>query len=165
MLEIVIYPDPVLRKKTDPVDRIDDSILKLMEEMADVMYQKDGCGLAAPQVGISRRILVADIGEGLMNLVNPEIVQRGDEEKTVEEGCLSFPGIRADITRPESVTVSALNEKGDKIEIKAEGMWARVFQHEIDHLDGVLFIDRVKPLKRVLLRSKLKKLEKTVSSA
>jgi peptide deformylase len=164
MLEIAIYPNPVLRKKADPVERIDDSIRALLDEMADVMYQKDGVGLAAPQVGISKRIFVADIGDGLINLINPKIGQRNGEEKAVEEGCLSFPGIRVDISRPESIMVSGLNEKGDRVEIKAEGLWARVFQHEIDHLDGVLLIDRIKPFKRVILRSKLKKLEKAVLS-
>jgi peptide deformylase len=161
MLEITIYPNPVLRIKTEPVERIDDSILKLLDEMAEVMYQKDGVGLAAPQVGVSKRILVADIGDGLLHMINPEIIRKDGEEKTVEEGCLSFPGIRLDISRPESVVVSSLNEKGERVEIKAEGMWARVFQHEIDHLDGVLFIDRINSLQRVLLRPKLKKLEKT----
>jgi len=162
MLEIVTYPDPVLRKKAEPVQNLDDGVLKILDEMADVMYLKDGVGLAGPQVGISKRIIVVDIGQGLMPLINPEIVNRINEKKTAEEGCLSFPGIHVDISRPESITWTALNEKGERVEQKAEGLWARVLQHEIDHLDGVLIIDHISTIQRALLKPKLRKLEKTV---
>jgi len=164
MLDITIYPNPVLKKKAEPVQRIDETTRALLDEMADVMYQKDGVGLAAPQVGISKRIIVVDIGNGLMHLINPEIVLCKGEKKTVEEGCLSFPGIRVDVSRPESVVVGGLNAKGERVEISAEGMAARVFQHEIDHLNGILMIDHIGALQRALLRAKLKQLEKAFSS-
>lgn len=162
MLEIITYPNPILRKKAEPVQEIDDEILRILDEMADIMYQKDGVGLAAPQVAISKRIIVVDIGEGLMHLINPEIVRRSEEEKKAEEGCLSFPGIHVEISRPENITVSSLDEKGKRFEIKAEGLWARAFQHEIDHLNGVLIIDHIGTIQRTLLKPKLRKLEKAV---
>ena len=160
MLEIITYPNTVLRKKADAVRNHDGAILKLLGEMADIMYQKDGVGLAAPQVGISKRIIVVDIGEGLMNLINPEIVPLTEEKRTAEEGCLSFPGIHVDISRPETVTVVGWNEKGEYIEKKTEGLWARVLQHEVDHLNGVLIIDHISTIQRALLKPKLRKLEK-----
>lgn len=162
MLEIVTYPNPVLKKKAEPVQEIDDEIRRILDEMADIMYQKDGVGLAAPQVGISKRIIVVDIGEGLMQLINPEIARISGEEKKAEEGCLSFPGIHVEISRPEDVTVAGFNEKGERFELKAEGLWARAFQHEIDHLNGVLIIDHIGTIQRTLLKPKLRKLEKAV---
>ncbi len=160
MLEIVTYPDPVLRQKAETVGNIDDEIRSLMKGMAEVMYQDDGIGLAAPQVGVSQRVIVVDAGEGLVSLSNPEIIYEGEEKEQMEEGCLSLPGIRVDVLRVKKITVRGINENGETVKIDAEGLLARVFQHEIDHLNGILIIDHASPLHRTLLRSKLKKLEK-----
>jgi peptide deformylase len=150
----------VLRKKADRVEKIDSDILRILDEMAQAMYDDDGVGLAAPQIGTSKRIIVADIGEGLVNLINPEIVLQSDEQESVEEGCLSFPGIRVNISRSLKIEFKALNEKWEPIEREVEGLWSRVIQHEIDHLNGILIIDHISPLDRSLLRTKLKKMEK-----
>ena len=163
MLKIRKYPDPVLRMKAEPVDELTDDLLQLAEEMIDVMYQDDGVGLAAPQVGESVRLIVIDLGEGPLVLFNPEIVEKNDELEPLEEGCLSFPDIRVNISRPNQVIVHAVNKEGKKVEIKAEGMAAKVFQHEIDHLNGVLIIDHASSIQRSLLKPKLKKLEKEAS--
>ncbi len=136
--------DNVLRKKSRYVDRIDEKILKLLDDMADTMYWAGGVGLAASQVGISKRIFVVDIGEGLIKMINPEIVAQQGEQQDIE-GCLSVPGITGEVKRPYAVKVKAINEKGERIEIKATGLLARAFCHETDHLDGVLFIDKVVP--------------------
>jgi peptide deformylase len=156
MTEIVTYPAEVLRQRASAVEKIDGSVFSLIENMADLMYQSDGVGLAAPQAGVSRRVIVLDVGEGLLSLVNPEILETDEEKDTVEEGCLSLPGIRVQVQRPKSVTVRGLNEKGETVVKTAEGMWARAFQHEIDHLNGVLIIDHASMVQKTLLKSKLK---------
>jgi len=160
MLKIVTYPDPILRQKAEAVENVNDEIRSLVESMAEVMYKDDGIGLAAPQVGVSQRIIVVDAGEGLISLINPEIIYKGEEKESMEEGCLSLPGIRVDVLRVKKITVRGINESGETVEMDAEGLLARVFQHEIDHLDGILIIDHVSPLHRTFLRSKLKRLEK-----
>lgn len=160
MLKILTYPDPVLRRKSSPIDVVNGEIRRTVDEMLEVMFKDEGVGLAAPQVGISERIIVLDSVEGPMALFNPEIVLRGKEEQTIEEGCLSLPGIRLDVVRPTHIVVRGLNDQGDVTEIEADGLLARVIQHEIDHLDGILIIDRASSLQRTLLRSKLKKLAK-----
>lgn len=162
MKPIITYPNPVLRQVSDPVDTVNREIHALMDEMAEAMYHDGGVGLAAPQVGILRRIIVLDIGEGLQYYINPEIIDSGSEKVTVEEGCLSLPGIHVDVTRPDQVTVKAMIPSGKTVEMKAEGLLARVFQHEIDHLNGVLLIDHASSIQRTLLKTKLKKLEKQV---
>jgi len=157
ILTIKKYGEPVLREKSLPVKEITREILNLIRDMAETMYTDSGVGLAAPQVGISKRIIIIDEDkEGLMVLVNPEII-KSEGEVIEEEGCLSFPGIYSDVKRSSKVTVKALNENGDQIEIVKEGLIARVLQHEIDHLNGTLFIDRVGRMKRQILLSKLKK--------
>ncbi|GJM17176.1 MAG: peptide deformylase [Thermodesulfobacteriota bacterium] len=173
---ILTYPDPTLRKKCDPVEEIDDDLIQLLDDMADTMYQAPGIGLAAPQVGVTKRVLVADIKprervEGteedeeillppdrseLIELINPEIVF-SDGEIVGEEGCLSIPGFVSDVKRKYEVTVEGYNRDGALVEIKCEDLLARVFQHEIDHLDGILFIDRLGRLKRELLKKKIEK--------
>jgi len=163
MRTIVTYPDPVLRRKAEPVSDINEEILELIEDMTDAMYGDDGVGLAAPQVGESKRLIVVDAGEGLTVLINPEIIQKSGEEASLEEGCLSLPDIRVDVSRPSSVVVHGLNEKGKKIELEAEGLLARVFQHEIDHLNGVLIIDHASSVQRSLLKSRLRGLGKAAS--
>jgi peptide deformylase len=159
MDEIRIYPAEVLRVKAKEVERIDASIRSLIDRMTDLMYQADGVGLAAPQAGISKRVIVVDVGEGPFNLINPEVLETEEEKESVEEGCLSLPGIRINVLRPKSATVRGLNEKGETITRTVDGMWARVFQHEIDHLNGVLIIDHASTVQKTLLRSRLKRLQ------
>ncbi|MFA5356309.1 MAG: peptide deformylase [Candidatus Omnitrophota bacterium] len=139
-LRISEYPDPVLRNKNASIERITESEIKLFEEMLFTMRHFAGIGLAAPQVGIARKLIVADIGEGAVRLANPVILKNKGSDK-MEEGCLSIPGIGVVIERPDEVIVSGLNEEGRVIEFKAQGLFARVLQHEIDHLNGKLIID------------------------
>ena len=134
--------DEILRKKCRKVEEINDRILVLLDDMIDTMYEADGVGLAAPQVGILKRIAVIDVGEGPICLINPEIIETHGEAID-EEGCLSLPGKTGNVKRPERVTVKALNKKGEEYTLTGEGLLARAFCHEIDHLDGVLFIDKV----------------------
>ena len=133
--------DEVLRKKAKEVEAIDEKIKTLIEDMAETMYKANGIGLAAPQVGILKRVVVIDIGEGLIELVNPKIVSQSGEQMYVE-GCLSIPGVYGETKRPAKVVVEALNLRGEKIVIKAEKLLAVALCHEIDHLDGILFIDK-----------------------
>jgi peptide deformylase len=133
--------DEVLRKISRKVDKIDDRIKTLVKDMAETMYEAEGVGLAAPQVGILKRIVVIDVGEGLIELINPEIIEATGEQ-IAAEGCLSIPGKYAEVKRPAKVKVRALNTKGETVEYKAEELLARAFCHEIDHLDGILFKDK-----------------------
>lgn len=140
--QIVQIGDSVLRKKCKPVEKIDDKIIQLLDDMADTMYEADGVGLAAPQVGILKRIAIVDIGEGLIELINPEIIEvKGTQ--TDDEGCLSVVNEFGPVTRPYYVKVRAYNRKGQQFEIEGEELLARAFCHEIDHLDGVLFVDKI----------------------
>ena len=132
--------DEILRKN-QKVDVINERILTLLDDMAETMYYSKGVGLAAPQVGVLRRVVVIDVGEGLIELINPEIVKKEGEQKDIE-GCLSLPGVIGEVIRPEHVVVSALNRNGEEITLEGEGLLARAFCHEIDHLDGVLFSDK-----------------------
>lgn len=134
--------DELLRKKSRKVDEINDRILTLIKDMQETMYAADGVGLAAPQVGILKRIAVIDVGEGPINLINPEIIET-EGQYIDEEGCLSIPGQQGKVLRPERVKVKALNEKGEEFIVKGEGLLARALCHEIDHLDGVLFVDKL----------------------
>ncbi len=157
ILEIKEYGEPVLREKALPVKEVNPEILNLIKDMAETMYTDSGVGLAAPQVGVSKRIIIIDgEEEGLIVLINPMIV-RSEGEVVAEEGCLSVPGIYSKVKRSSKVTVKALNENGDSIEITKEGLTARALQHEIDHLDGILFIDRIGRMERQILLNKLKK--------
>ncbi len=133
--------DPVLRKISRAVDKIDDKISTLLDDMIDTMYDADGVGLAAPQVGILKRVIVIDIGEGVIELINPEIIYE-EGSQCGGEGCLSLPGISEDVTRPAFVRVKGLNRKGQEIIVEGEDLLARALCHEIDHLNGILFIDR-----------------------
>lgn len=142
VLKVVKVGDPVLRQPTQPVTRITKRISRLIQDMFETMYAVDGVGLAAPQVGVSRKIAVIDVGEGPIALINPKIVSGSDEDIDVE-GCLSIPGKQAYVKRLAQVKVEALNEKGKPVQIEAEGLLARALQHEIDHLNGVLFTDLV----------------------
>jgi peptide deformylase len=139
-LEIRKVGDPVLRKKAVPVKRISKNIRTLVKDMAKAMYEADGIGLAAPQVGVSKRLMVLDVGEGLLVLINP-IVTQSEGEVLMIEGCLSVPETAGRVVRAEKVTMEALDENGRKIWISGEGILARALQHELDHLDGKLYID------------------------
>lgn len=139
---IVKIGDDALRKVCRTQMTFDEKLWSLLDDMADTMYKAEGVGLAAPQVGILRRVCVVDIGEGLIELINPVIIEKSGSQKG-SEGCLSIPGRFEDVERPMKVTVKAQNRNGENIEIKAEGFLARAFCHEIDHLDGKLFIDRI----------------------
>lgn len=151
------YGDPVLRRRASPVTEITPEIQRLIDDMVETMYDALGIGLAATQVGVPHRILVVDVGRGEARVyVNPEIVEQ-DGQVVGEEGCLSLPGIFADVARAKRVVVEGRDREGRPIREEAQGLMARVFQHEIDHLDGVLFIDRLSPAKKTLLKRELKK--------
>lgn len=163
-LRIRLYGDPVLRQKALPIPKITDVEQKLAEDMLATMYAApNGVGLAAPQVGVLKRLIVIDLNRDDVSskplvLINPE-TQRLDGESIEDEGCLSIPNITAEVKRANEAVVSALNLDEEIVSVKTEGLLARVLQHEIDHLDGVLFIDRVKGLRRQVLRKKLRKLK------
>ncbi len=140
--EIRMYKDEILRKKSREVKDVNERIKTLAGDMAETMYKADGVGIAAPQVGVLRRIIVVDAGSGLITLINPEVVKSEGEQVGVE-GCLSIPNVAGEVSRPQIVTVKGLNANGEPIEITAEDLLARVLCHEIDHLDGVLFTDKV----------------------
>lgn len=142
ILEIVKYPNPILSKKSKAVAKVTPEIKKLIKDMLETMYKAPGVGLAAPQVGRSVRLIVLDVGQGPIALINPKITAKHGEQ-TLVEGCLSLPGIEAPVKRASNVTITGVNEKGEKVTYEAEGMLATVFQHEIDHLDGIVCIDRV----------------------
>jgi peptide deformylase len=138
---IRVYGDDSLRKKSRVVDEISPRILLLIKDMKETMYKSKGIGLAAPQVGILKRIAVIDIGDGPIVIINPEIIEMQGSQID-NEGCLSIPGTQKNVDRPEMVTVKALSEEGEEIVVHGEGLLARVLCHEIDHLDGILFIDK-----------------------
>lgn len=131
----------ILRKKSKYVDNIDNKVLQLIDDMVETMYKKKGVGLAAPQVGVLKKVIVVDIGNGLIKLINPEIIEQEGEQQDIE-GCLSVPMIVEEVKRPYRVKVKGVNEVGEKLEIEATGLLARAFCHEIDHLNGILFIDK-----------------------
>ena len=157
ILDIRVLGDPVLRKPTKPVTEVTDELRKLIADMFETMYAAEGIGLAAPQVGRSERLAVVDVAGKKYTLINPEIVSTNGAVEKAEEGCLSIPDIYGDIERPPDVTISALDENGNPYEASANELLGRCFQHEIDHLDGKLFIDYLSPLKR---RAALAKWEK-----
>ena len=146
--KVVLAGDPVLRRIAHPVKEVNENIKKLLDNMAETMYHAKGVGLAAPQVGISKRVIVVDIGEGLFKLVNPEIVASSGIQDGAE-GCLSLPDVVGNVKRSERVTVKALDENGDEVTIEATGYLARAFQHEIDHLNGIIFTDKATAIERV----------------
>jgi len=140
--KIVKLGDEVLRKISKPMEKFDLRLWLLLRDMADTMYKADGVGLAAPQVGILRRVVVIDIGDGLVELINPEIIAV-EGEQAGPEGCLSVPGRRGHVVRPNKVTVKAVDRKGHPFEITGEGLMARALCHEIDHLDGIVYVDKM----------------------
>jgi len=158
VLKVRRYGDPVLRRRAVPIDAVTPELRRLVDDMTDTMYDEVGIGLAAPQVGHSVRLLVVgdEEGRGVQVLVNPVITESGGSV-TAEEGCLSLPGIFADVTRAQWVKLEARDLEGRPIAITARGLRSRVFQHEIDHLDGVLFIDRLDPVARDRIKRRIKK--------
>jgi peptide deformylase len=166
VLEVSIHPDPVLRENCAAVETITPEILKLMDDMVDTMYDEDGIGLAAPQVGVAKRIAVIDVepheeGErgNPIKLINPEIIAKSETLTVLDEGCLSLPEMRVEVARPDEVTVRYMDEKGEIQEIHGTGLLAKCLQHEIDHLNGVLIFDYLSSLKRNMI---LKKYQKTL---
>jgi peptide deformylase len=162
--EVVKYPDPILARVGEPVTEFTPELAQLVEEMFDSMYAAEGIGLAAPQIGISRQITVIDVSfkerpEDKLVLINPQVLDR-EGRQVEEEGCLSLPDIRAKVERAAWVKVRAQNERGEFFEIEGEELLARALLHEIDHLHGILFIDRVSRLKRDLIQRRIKKLQK-----
>jgi len=161
-LEMRFLGDPVLRAKAVPVESVTEEIRTLIRDMFDTMYAEDGVGLAAPQVGVSQRVIVVDPRDDEVApfaLVNPEIREASAETELGEEGCLSLPGLKEMVDRPVRVSVSGLNDEGEPVTMRAEGLLARILQHEIDHIDGILFIDRVSPLKRKMLLKRWEKVK------
>lgn len=158
---IRLYGGSVLRRKSREVKEINGDIQKLINNMAKLMYQNKGLGLAAPQVGILKRVIVADVGDGLVSLVNPKILWRQGKD-VMSEGCLSIPGINLEIKRSKEVIVEGLTKEGEKVQLGAVGLLARVLQHEIDHLDGILIVDRV-PKK--IIKTIKKELDKIKATA
>lgn len=162
--EVVKYPDPVLARKGEPVTVFDEALRGLVEEMFESMYLAQGIGLAAPQIGISQRIAVIDVSfkkdpKDKLVLINPQVVETVGKQ-VEEEGCLSLPDIREKVQRAATVKVRAQNEHGEWFEVEGDELLARALLHEIDHLDGVLFIDRISRLKRELVLRRIKKLLK-----
>jgi peptide deformylase len=150
---ILTLPDPILRKRAKPIERVDSDLRRLMDDMLLTMYDAPGIGLAAPQIGILRRLIVMDPAKDEapktpMIMVNPEVLARSEEMRVHDEGCLSIPDFTAEIERPAKTRVSFLDRAGKKQEIELEGIWSTLVQHEIDHLNGVLFIDYLSRLKR-----------------
>jgi peptide deformylase len=161
------FGDPVLKSSATPVDRFDDALRNQVARMAGIMKDAFGVGLAAPQLGVSQRVLVYRVGQEapLIALVNPELDWRADEEETFEEGCLSIPGIQVDVDRPVHVRVRARDEHGDERVVEASGLEARVIQHEMDHLDGVLILDRISREQRKEAMRTLRELERGEEAA
>ena len=158
-LNILAFPDPRLRTRAQPVARFDAALAQLIDDMFETMYAAPGIGLAATQVDVHRRLLVLDVSETKdqpLVLINP-LLTRQQGEQVYQEGCLSVPGIYADVTRAEQIEVQAEDRDGNRIELAADGLLAVCIQHEIDHLDGKVFVDYLSPLKRALVRKKLEK--------
>jgi len=159
ILKIRLYGDPVLKTRALDIVKIGQDEKKLFEDMAQTMYSAKGVGLAATQVGVSKQMLVVDVGEGLLKLANPKIVNASCR-KIGEEGCLSFPDISVKISRPEKIVVEALNHEGRAVKIEAEGLSARALQHEMDHLAGIVIIDRIGLRQKLFIAKKLTTLKK-----
>jgi peptide deformylase len=160
--ELLYYGDPALRKMAAPADAFDGDLAGLVNDLFEIMYREKGVGLAAPQLGESTRVFVVDVeddeGRTKLAFVNPVITRR-EGEMVGEEGCLSIPGYREDVKRAARIEVEAKDETGRSFSLTAEGLLARAIQHELDHLDGILFVDRLSPIKRKLLEARLKKFE------
>ena len=167
---IIIEPDPILRKKSTTLETVDDSIRKLLDDMLQTMYNAPGIGLAAVQIGILKRIIVIDVSKKEeekkpLFLINPEITYQSEETSIYEEGCLSLPDHFAEIERPAKCKINYIDYHGKKAELEAEGLLSTCVQHEIDHLNGILFIDYLSKLKKDMIIKKLKKQKKELDKA
>ena len=164
-LDIITIPDPLLRSESTPVERVDEDLHKFIDDMLETMYEAPGIGLAAIQVAVPKRLLVADISRDEEDrnpivMINPEIVSVGDEPRSYEEGCLSIPEIYAEIERPSTIEVKYIDREGESQELSADGLLATVIQHEVDHCNGILFIDYLSKLKKNMIIKKLIKAKK-----
>jgi len=164
--KILTEPDPFLRQKSSEVDQVTDETRKLMDDMLETMYDAPGIGLAAIQIGVPKRVIVIDLSrdekKSPLYFVNPKIIKKSDTDSTYEEGCLSVPGQFAEVDRPDKCHISFLDYNGKKQELKAEGLLATCIQHEMDHLEGILFIDYLSKLKKNLIVKKLSKQKKAL---
>ena len=159
-MKIYVYENSILRTKSTEVDKVDDDLRLILDRMMKVMEKANGIGLAANQIGIDKRFFVLDVEGRKLKIINPEILEFGDELIEFEEGCLSIPGVYRNVTRPEKIKVKSMDENNEVHEELLEGLISRAFQHELDHLDGVLFIDKISPLSRNLIRKKLELMKK-----
>lgn len=165
VLPIIVAPDPRLKIKAKPIDTVDDDVRQFMDDMLESMYAANGIGLAAPQVGDDRRIIVVDIARPETEpqpiaMANPQIIEVADEDRIHEEGCLSLPEHYAEVVRPDAIKVRYLDRDNEIRELEADGLLSTCIQHEIDHLDGILFVDHVSALKRNMILRKLTKAKK-----
>jgi len=170
LLPIIVAPDPRLKAKCRPVDKVDADIRRLMDDMLETMYAAHGIGLAAPQVGVAKRIIIVDVAHGEekpqpLCMANPEIVWLADDDETHEEGCLSLPEQYSEVARPTAVRVRYLDHENEIRETEADGILAVCIQHEMDHLDGILFVDHISALKRNMILRKLTKMKKLEAQA
>ena len=169
LLDVLEVPDRRLTTVCSPVERIDDELLRLLDDMLETMYAAPGIGLAAPQVGVLKRAFVADLGEegarAPLFVINPELVERSPATTVAEEGCLSLPKQFGEVARAEQVRVRYLDRQGQSREIDAEGLFARCLQHEIDHLNGILFVDHLSALKRTMILRRLAKAKRARQTA
>ena len=168
--DILTVPDPALKQKSAPVTEVDDALRALMTDMLETMYAAPGIGLAAPQIGELKRIIVLDIDReevktGPLLMANPEVIEASDEDVSYEEGCLSVPGLRGVVPRFVKLRYRGVDMDGNRIERTADGFHARVVQHEVDHLNGLLFIDRMSTAAKVALRSRLKRMQRETVGA
>ena len=165
LLPIIVAPDPRLKKISKPVEKVDEEIGRLMDDMLETMYDAPGIGLAAPQVGVLKRVIVVDVADRdeepqPLQLANPELTWVSDEDASYEEGCLSLPEHYADVVRPAAIKLRYLDRQNEIRELEAAGLLATCIQHEIDHLDGILFVDHISALKRNMILRKLLKTKK-----
>ncbi len=170
LLPIITAPDPRLKQVAKPVERVDDEVRQLMDDMLETMHAAPGIGLAAPQVGVLKRVIVVDVAREdeeprPYRMANPELVWVSDEDATYEEGCLSLPEHYADVVRPAAIKVRYLDEENEIRELDADGLLATCIQHEMDHLDGILFVDHISALKRNMILRKLMKAKKSAKPA
>jgi peptide deformylase len=168
LLPILKYPDPRLHKVAKPVEQVDDRIRQLVRDMAETMYAAPGVGLAATQVDVHERVVVIDVsenGDDLHALINPEIIWKSEETQTYEEGCLSVPEVYGEVERSANIRVRALNEHGKSVEFDAEGLLAVCVQHELDHLQGKVFVEYLSMLKQNRIRTRLRKQERDTAKA
>lgn len=160
VLKIRTYGDKVLREKSSSIEKIDEEILKILDDMVETMAKAEGVGLAAPQVGINKNMFVLGVGDGkIRKVINPKFIELSEKMEENDEGCLSIPGIYKKVCRPSLVKIEYTNEKGEKVVEEATGLLARAFQHEYDHLQGELFVDKLSPVAKRLVSGKLKKLK------